>query len=49
MLRRLAGNAHIIKLEDVIYDKSTKRLALAFELMDMSLSKFLRIQGKLSE
>ena len=41
-LRRLAGHPHIIKLQDVLYDEPSCRLALVFELMDMNLYEAIR-------
>ncbi|CAJ1336797.1 unnamed protein product, partial [Effrenium voratum] len=35
-LRRLAGHPNIIKLHEILYDEPTGRLALVFELMDMT-------------
>lgn len=41
-LRRLSPHPNIIKLEEVLYDKPTGRLALVFELMDMNLYELIR-------
>lgn len=41
-LRRLAPHANIIKLHEVLYDRSTGRLALVFELMDMNIYELIR-------
>eukprot|EP00047_Mylnosiga_fluctuans_P013142 m.29710 g.29710 ORF g.29710 m.29710 type:complete len:418 (+) comp4691_c0_seq1:60-1313(+) len=43
-LRRLASHPNIIKLNDVLYDPSTKTLDLVFELMDMNI--YERIRGR---
>ncbi|TYZ66103.1 hypothetical protein PybrP1_003958 [[Pythium] brassicae (nom. inval.)] len=36
-LRRLSPHQHIVKLEEVLYDQPSGRLALVFELMDANL------------
>lgn len=41
-LRRLSPNANIIKLHEVLYDRSTGRLALVFELMDMNIYEMIK-------
>lgn len=41
-LRRLSPHANIIKLHEVLYDRSTGRLALVFELMDMNIYEMIR-------
>lgn len=41
-LRRLSPHANIIKLHEVLYDRSTGRLALVFELMDMNIYELIR-------
>ena len=41
-LVRLSGNPHIIKLEDVVYDEVTGKLALVFEMMSCSLYDVLK-------
>mmetsp|Transcript_14604 Transcript_14604/g.51980 ORF Transcript_14604/g.51980 Transcript_14604/m.51980 type:complete len:286 (-) Transcript_14604:683-1540(-) len=41
-LRRLSPHAHIITLEEVLYDQPTGRLALVFELMDANLYELIR-------
>lgn len=41
-LRRLSPHAHIILLEEVLYDQPTGRLALVFELMDVNLYEMIR-------
>eukprot|EP00630_Chrysocystis_fragilis_P001815 CAMPEP_0197387142 /NCGR_PEP_ID=MMETSP1165-20131217/348_1 /TAXON_ID=284809 /ORGANISM="Chrysocystis fragilis, Strain CCMP3189" /LENGTH=432 /DNA_ID=CAMNT_0042912449 /DNA_START=192 /DNA_END=1490 /DNA_ORIENTATION=+ len=41
-LRRLSPHAHIITLEEVLYDQPTGRLALVFELMDANLYEVIR-------
>lgn len=41
-LRRLSPNANIIKLHEVLYDRSTGRLALVFELMEMNIYELIR-------
>jgi renal tumor antigen len=41
-LRRLNPHDNIIELEDVLYDKSSGRLALVFELMDMNIYEMIR-------
>eukprot|EP01060_Flectonema_neradi_P029766 TRINITY_DN4189_c1_g1_i1.p1 TRINITY_DN4189_c1_g1~~TRINITY_DN4189_c1_g1_i1.p1 ORF type:complete len:451 (+),score=70.58 TRINITY_DN4189_c1_g1_i1:31-1353(+) len=41
-LRKLSPHANIIKLFEVLYDRSTGRLALVFELMDMDLYELIK-------
>jgi renal tumor antigen len=41
-LRRLSPHAHIVKLNEVLYDEPTGRLALVFELMDMNAYEMIR-------
>jgi len=41
-LRRLSPYPHIIKLNEVLYDEPTGRLALVFELMDMNAYEMIR-------
>ena len=41
-LRRLSPNPGIIKLYEVLYDQSSGRLALVFELMDMNIYELIR-------
>ncbi|DBA05212.1 TPA: hypothetical protein N0F65_005062 [Lagenidium giganteum] len=41
-LRRLSPHQHIIKLEEVLYDQPSGRLALVFELMDANLYEMIR-------
>jgi renal tumor antigen len=41
-LRRLSPHANIIKLYEVLYDRSTGRLALVFELMEMNIYELIR-------
>jgi renal tumor antigen len=41
-LRRLSPHANIIKLQEVLYDQPTGRLALVFELMDMNIYELIR-------
>ncbi len=41
-LRRLSPHANIIKLQEVLYDQPTGRLALVFELMDMNFYELIR-------
>lgn len=41
-LRRLVGHPNIIKLQEVLYDEPTGRLALVFELMDMNLYEAIK-------
>lgn len=41
-LRRLNPHENIIELEDVLYDKTSGRLALVFELMDMNIYEMIR-------
>eukprot|EP01002_Notosolenus_urceolatus_P000729 NODE_1181_length_1536_cov_83.856759_g979_i0.p1 GENE.NODE_1181_length_1536_cov_83.856759_g979_i0~~NODE_1181_length_1536_cov_83.856759_g979_i0.p1 ORF type:complete len:418 (-),score=98.54 NODE_1181_length_1536_cov_83.856759_g979_i0:81-1334(-) len=41
-LRRLSPHPNIIKLYEVLYDRSTGRLALVFELMDMNIYELIR-------
>mmetsp|Transcript_5750 Transcript_5750/g.14884 ORF Transcript_5750/g.14884 Transcript_5750/m.14884 type:complete len:451 (-) Transcript_5750:330-1682(-) len=41
-LRRLSPHAHIILLEEVLYDQPSGRLALVFELMDANLYELIR-------
>ncbi|ETV99858.1 CMGC/RCK protein kinase, variant [Aphanomyces invadans] len=41
-LRRLSPHPHIIKLEEVLYDQPSGRLALVFELMDANLYEMIR-------
>lgn len=41
-IRRLAPNRHIVELIEILYNRSTKRLALVFELMDMNLYELIR-------
>ena len=41
-LRRLSPHANIIKLHEVLFDRSTGRLALVFELMDMNIYEMIR-------
>lgn len=36
-LRKLSPYPNIVKLQEVLYDEPTGRLALVFELMDMNL------------
>eukprot|EP00048_Salpingoeca_helianthica_P022421 m.18113 g.18113 ORF g.18113 m.18113 type:complete len:415 (-) comp7298_c1_seq1:125-1369(-) len=43
-LRRLHAHGNIIKLQDVIFDATTKTLDLVFELMDMNI--YERIRGR---
>lgn len=40
-LRRLNPHDNIIELEDVLYDKTSGRLALVFELMDMNIYELI--------
>jgi|Transcript_3348 renal tumor antigen len=41
-LRRLSPHPNIIKLYEILYDRSTGRLALVFELMDMNIYELIR-------
>jgi len=41
-LRRLGGHPHIVKLNEVLFDEPTGRLALVFELMDMNMYESIR-------
>eukprot|EP00760_Papus_ankaliazontas_P021837 PhM_4_TR18747/c0_g1_i1/m.1438/K08830/RAGE, MOK; renal tumor antigen len=41
-LRRLSPHPNIIKLHEVLFDRSTGRLALVFELMDMNIYEMIR-------
>ena len=41
-LRRLSPHPNIIKLYEVLYDRSTGRLALVFELMDMNIYEMIK-------
>ncbi|KAJ9439194.1 hypothetical protein DIPPA_25030 [Diplonema papillatum] len=41
-LRRLSPHPNIIKLFEVLYDRSTGRLALVFELMEMDLYELIK-------
>nr|CCA19145.1 serine/threonine protein kinase putative [Albugo laibachii Nc14] len=41
-LRRLSPHPHIIKLEEVLYDQPSGRLALVFELMECNLYELIR-------
>lgn len=41
-LRRLSPHANVIKLHEVLYDRSTGRLALVFELMEMNIYELIR-------
>ncbi|KAG1687047.1 hypothetical protein DVH05_005668 [Phytophthora capsici] len=41
-LRRLSPHQHIVKLEEVLYDQPSGRLALVFELMDNNLYEMIR-------
>ena len=41
-LRRLSPHPHIVKLEEVLYDQPSGRLALVFELMDANLYEIIR-------
>eukprot|EP00700_Malawimonas_jakobiformis_P002338 EC723902.1.p1 GENE.EC723902.1~~EC723902.1.p1 ORF type:complete len:174 (+),score=20.40 EC723902.1:116-637(+) len=41
-LRRLSPHSNIIKLQEVIYDRTTGKLALVFELMDMNVYELIR-------
>jgi renal tumor antigen len=41
-LRRLSPHPNIVKLHEVLYDRSTGRLALVFELMDMNIYELIR-------
>ncbi|KAJ4461867.1 putative MAPK/MAK/MRK overlapping kinase [Paratrimastix pyriformis] len=41
-LRRLSNNPSIIKLLEVLYDRSTGRLALVFELMELNAYELIR-------
>ena len=41
-LRRLSPHDYIIKLEEVLYDQPTGRLALVFELMDANLYELIK-------
>jgi renal tumor antigen len=41
-LRRLAGHPNIIKLNEVLYDEPTGRLALVFELMEMNFYEAIK-------
>lgn len=41
-LRRLSPHPNIVKLEEVLYDQPTGRLALVFELLDMNLYEMIR-------
>jgi renal tumor antigen len=41
-LRRLSPHPHIVKLNEVLYDEPTGRLALVFELMDMNAYEMIR-------
>ena len=41
-LRRLSPHQNIIKLHEVLYDRSTGRLALVFELMEMNIYELIR-------
>ena len=41
-LRRLSPHPNIITLHEVLFDRSTGRLALVFELMDMNLYELIR-------
>ena len=41
-LRRLSPHPNIVKLEEVLYDQPSGRLALVFELMDANLYEIIR-------
>eukprot|EP01062_Namystynia_karyoxenos_P077090 TRINITY_DN768_c2_g1_i1.p1 TRINITY_DN768_c2_g1~~TRINITY_DN768_c2_g1_i1.p1 ORF type:complete len:482 (+),score=163.45 TRINITY_DN768_c2_g1_i1:81-1448(+) len=41
-LRRLSPHPNIIKLYEVLYDRSTGRLALVFELMEMNIYELIK-------
>lgn len=41
-LRRVNPHPHIVELEQVLYDKSSGRLALVFELLDQNLYEAIR-------
>ncbi|KAJ9455924.1 hypothetical protein DIPPA_22741 [Diplonema papillatum] len=41
-LRRLSPHPNIIKLYEVLYDRSTGRLALVFELMEMNIYEMIK-------
>lgn len=41
-LRRLSPHANIVKLQEVLYDRQTGRLALVFELLDANLYELIR-------
>lgn len=41
-LRRVMPHPNIVRLEEVLYDKPSGRLALVFELMDMNLYELIR-------
>ena len=41
-LRRLSPHPHIVKLQEVIFDRTSGRLALVFELMDMNIYELIR-------
>eukprot|EP00700_Malawimonas_jakobiformis_P001589 EC721859.1.p1 GENE.EC721859.1~~EC721859.1.p1 ORF type:complete len:117 (+),score=12.20 EC721859.1:116-466(+) len=40
-LRRLSPHSNIINLQEVIYDRTTGKLALVFELMDMNVYELM--------
>ncbi|KAG8347134.1 Protein kinase domain [Trypanosoma vivax] len=48
-VRRLQPHPNIVSLIEVMYDKSTGRLALVMELMDMNLYELIRGQQQLNE
>eukprot|EP00001_Collodictyon_triciliatum_P089384 15772_5 len=41
-LKRLSPHPHVIKLVEFIYDRSSCKLALVFELMEMNLYEMIR-------
>jgi renal tumor antigen len=41
-LRRLSPHEHIVDLQEVLYDQSSGRLALVFELMEGNLYELIR-------
>lgn len=45
-LRRLSPHANIVKLLEVLYDRSTGRLALVFELMEMNAYELVKGRRK---
>nr|CCC92943.1 unnamed protein product [Trypanosoma congolense IL3000] len=45
-VRRLQPHPNIVSLIEVMFDKSTGRLALVFELLDMNLYELIRVRQK---